>query len=181
MSTTTQGQKTVNTKQTTVTPMDFLPGVDPAWAQEYLGISQKYDHFTSCFLMFHISPRLVKIVVKRPESILRSMKANWESMEPGEKVTDTWEEQESTSLELWATPPKNEWKVIDLEIALDLFKAGLTPMEALIECHSDSDDGSENDPVLAGSPPMIEMMMLLMLLAMFTIGAFTYFDSAKPF
>jgi hypothetical protein len=54
-------------------------------------------------------------------------------------------------------------------------------MEALIECHSDSDDGSENDPVLAGSPHMIELMMFLMLLAMITIGALTYFNSAKPF
>lgn len=181
MSKTSQGQKSINTKQTTDTPLDFLPGVDPVWAKEYIEISQKIDHFTSCFLMFNITPRLVKIAVKRPESILRAMKANWESLEPGEKVTDIWEEEVSISLELWATPPKNEWKLIDLDIALDLFKAGLTPMEALIERHSDSDDGSENNPVMFGTPPMVEMMMFLMVLFVITIGAFTYFNSAKPF
>lgn len=177
MSTNTQNQKSVNPHQKTDTPMDFLPGVDPAWAQEYLAISQKFNHFTSCFMLFNITPRLIKIIVKRPESIIRAFKKNWESLEPGERVADTWEEEEAFSLEEWAEPPKNEWEVLDLEIAKEFYKAGLTPMEALVERYSNEEDGDENAPIGSPSPPILEMMMLLMILALMTVGVFVYFDS----
>lgn len=123
----------------------------------------------------------MKIAVKRPEGIIRAFKKNWERLKPGERLTDTWEEENAVELEEWAKPPKNEWKIIDLEIALDFYKAGLTPMEALIEHHANEEDGEENAPVMIGSPLLIETMMLLMLLSMITIGAFTYFNAAKPF
>jgi hypothetical protein len=161
--------------------MDFLPGVEPAWAQEYLEISQKLTHFITSFIVFNITPRLVKIAVKRPEAIIRAFKKNWERLELGERLTDTWEEESAVELEKWAKPPKNEWKIIDLEIAQEFYKAGLTPMEALIEHHANEEDGEENAPVMVGSPPILETMMLLALLAMLTIGVLTFFNSTKPF
>lgn len=177
MSTNTQNQKSINTQQITDSPMEFLPGVDPAWAQEYLAISQKFQHFTSCFMLFNITPRLIKIIVKRPESIIRAFKNNWESLKPGEKVADTWEEEESFALEEWAKPQKNEWCVLDLEIAKEFYKAGLTPMEALIERYSNEEDGAENEPIGSPSPPLLEMTMLLMILALVTVWLVVFFNS----
>jgi hypothetical protein len=171
--------------RTTETPVDLLVagGVDPAWAKEYVEFEERFEHFSSSLLIWwNVSPRFIRLAVKRPESLIRLIKAKWEKT-ADKRPGDTSEKNGQYDLAEWYEPRNMTWDINQLEQPIDLYKNGLSPMEALIEIHSDCEDGHEDDEIIIGSPDPLIVIMMLALMAIFTVGALSYFnhvsDAAK--
>lgn len=155
-------------------PVDFLvaAGVDHSWAKEYVDFGKKYDHFSSSLrIWWNVSPRFIRLAVQRPESMIRLIKAKWEKS-ADKRPGDTSEKNDQYDLAKWYAPSNTTWHVDQLEQAIDQFKKGLHPMEALIETYSDCDDGQEEDPIYIGYPDLMWLFMgifILMISVVFTI------------
>jgi hypothetical protein len=174
-------QRKEDYSRTTTAPLEFLlaAGVDSVWANEYLGFVEKLDHFTSSFwIFFNLSPRLIRLAILRPDTLVRLMKKKFESS-PDCKPDETWEQVAYDELEQWNAPKTMSWNICELLEAIDSYAEGISPMDTIIEAHSDCDDGQEDDPVYAGSPDMIGLLMTVAFLVMLVFGAFTYFRHAS--
>jgi hypothetical protein len=164
--------------RTTETPVDLLVagGVDPAWAKEYVEFEERFEHFSSSLLIWwNVSPRFIRLVVRRPESLIRLIKAKWEKT-ADKRPGDTSEKNGQYDLTEWYAPRNMTWDINQLEQPIDLYEKGLSPMEALIEIHSDCEDGHEDDEIIIGSPDPLIVIMMLALMAIFTVGALSYFN-----
>jgi hypothetical protein len=169
------------TNQSIEAPVDFLvaAGVDPSWAKEYVDFEQKYDHFSSSLMIWwNVSPRFIMLAVKRPESLIRLIKAKWERS-ADKRPGDTNEKNGRYDLAKWYAPSNMTWHVDHLEQPIDLFKKGLNPMEALIEIHSDCENGQEDDPVYIGSPDLMWLIIGMSILMISVVFAITYSNHAS--
>lgn len=167
--------------RTTETPLELLlsAGVDPTWANEYLEFEAKLYHFFGSFGIFwNLSPRFIRMGIKRPETLMKLMKKNWESS-PDRESDETWEQFAKSELESWNEPHTKTWYVNDLLETIGCYEKGMSPMETIIEAHSDCDDGHENDPVYVGDPDLTSLLMGMAIFVMFIFGAITYFNHAS--
>ena len=174
-------QRQEDYNRTTTAPLEFLlaAGVDSVWANQYLGFEEKLDHFTSSFgIFFNLSPRFIRLAIMRPDTLIRLMKKKFESS-PDYNPDKTWEQVSHDELEQWNSPKTMSWNIYELLEAIDSYAEGMSPMDTIIEAHSDCEDGHEDDPVYVGSPDMIGLLMTVGFLVMLLFGAFTYFRHAS--
>jgi hypothetical protein len=167
--------------RTTETPVDLLVagGVDPAWAKEYVEFEERFEHFSSSLLIWwNVSPRFIRLAVKRPESLIRLIKAKWEKT-ANKRPGDTNEKNAQYDLAKWYATRNMTWDINKLEQPIDLYEKGLSPMEALIEIHSDCNDGHEDDEIIIGSPDLLTFIMVIAVMAIFMIGVISYFNHAS--
>jgi hypothetical protein len=165
---------------TTETPVELLvaAGVDPSWAKEYVDFEQKYDHFSSSvFIWMNVSPRFIRLAVKRPESLIRLIKEKWEKT-ADKRPGDTSEKNAQYDLTEWHTPRNKTWRVNQLAYPIELFEKGLSPMEALIEIHSDCEDGQEEDEIIVGGTYLLPIILVIGLTLILLVASIPYLQHA---
>lgn len=162
-------------------PMAYLVGVDPSWAEQYVEYSKRIQHFTNAAEIFYLTPRLVRIAVLRPESIVRLFRARHakDSSENPGKIGSFEESNWYIDHEEWVKPMENSLYIHELTKAVKRFHGGMSPMEALQKHHADANDGEENYEIPASSPPLQEMLMLFALFMMVVAGAIGLYNGAK--
>lgn len=150
--------------QKTEEPLSYLFDVEPNWAFEYLRLSQNFNHFPFMNDIVHVSPRVVKIAILKPESLIRLLDAKWHDEDPIQDdsgATTTWAKYRKEAMERWDIPAVDEWDVAELEEAAECFHEGMTPMEAMIDIHSDCADGDENLTLGRPTTKVISMILIL--------------------
>jgi hypothetical protein len=128
--------------------LDSLSGVDPDWTQEYLQLSGRFHQFPFHNDVVHVSPRLVKIILLRPFSLIRLLDSKHIG---GDKTAGglTWEQYREGLVNGWPRRMKITWDVSELIDASECFAEGLTPIEAMMAVHSDTEDGDEGQGCIA--------------------------------
>ena len=169
-------------RRTTETPIDLLVagGVDPEWAKEYVEFEERFDHFSSSLLIWwNVSPRFIRLAVKRPESLIRLIKAKWEKS-ADKRLGDTNEKNGQYDLAEWYAPRNMTWDINQLDHPIDLYEKGLSPMEALIEIHSDCEDGHEADEIIVCSgTDLSEFLLLIAAIAIIVICTISLYHRLK--
>lgn len=161
--------------------LTYLPGVDPAWAQQYIKYSQRMQHFSESVPFFYISPRVVKIAVLRPESMVRLIRnrhAEDSSTHLGE-IEPFEQSKLYLDREKWNSPIKKALLKQELSCTVQAFHQGLSPMEALQIYHANAEDGDENEDLPPSSPPLLEMFLVIGFIAMIFAGALSCYSAAK--
>lgn len=166
--------------RTTDDPHSFLFDVNRAWAQEYIDLSQKLSHLPFMNDILNVSPRVVRIALLRPHSLIRLLDARWspeDSVEDGTGSLVSWAVYRENAVKAWMGPMEQSWLVEELADASECFKEGMTPMEAMIEIHADCADGEENESVkLPGSGffnPLFTVVLIVMVAVAFKIYLFS--------
>lgn len=153
-------------------PMSFLFDVDPTWAEKYIDLSRTFHQFPLLNDILHVSPRVVKIVLTRPQSLIRLLDAKHDGK--GDLIGEhdkalSWAEYRAKAIAGWDRHLKIEWYVAELLEAATCFHEGMTPLEAMMDIHSDCLDGEEDRPF--GLPfgnsllPMLFTMTLILAVA----------------
>ncbi|MBI6882321.1 hypothetical protein [Pseudomonas putida] len=153
--------------------LSHMPGVDPHWARAFVEHAQKYQHFEESIEIFWTSPRVVRIAILRPESIIRLMrkiyeKENAATPEGERKIFE--EDHWHVNFESWNRQPITALSIHELEGATKRFHKGMTPMQAMQDMHAFAEDGEENDEIPLGGTTLIEPLMALALIAIIIIS-----------
>jgi hypothetical protein len=149
---------------------NFTPeqAVDAAWGMEFVESARKLDHMLECFDPFFITPRMVKIVILRPDSIIRLLKQQHKmEMDASDGEKTAFEEDKFYfDHERWCQPEKTHLHLNVFKAGKEHFDKGLTPMQALQNIYADSKDGDENQEIFIGSPNMLGLAIGVGLVAM---------------
>lgn len=168
--------------RTTDDPHSFLFDVDPAWAQEYVDLSQKLSHLPFMNDILHVSPRVVRIALQRPHSLIRLLDARWkaeDTIEDDAGSPVSWAVYRENAVKAWLGPMERSWLVAELSDASECFKEGMTPLEAMIEIHADCEDGEENDSVKLPGSGIFSPLFTVVLIVMVAVALKIYMSSAS--
>lgn len=168
--------------RTTDDPHSFLFDVDQAWAQEYVDLSQKLNHLPFMNDILNVSPRVVRIALLRPLSLIRLLDARWspeDSIEDGTGSPVSWAEYRENGLKAWMGPMEQSWLVAELADASECFKEGMSPMEAMIDIHADCADGEENESVKLPGHGFFSPLFTVVLIVMVAVALKIYMSSAS--
>lgn len=106
--------------------MDYLPGVETSWALQYIDYALRLNHFLISTDVYSVTPRLIKIVVKRPHTILNKL------------------HEDCVFREVWEGCRATHVGVAVLEHGRKCFYRGMTPLAALQQRYANAADGEEN-------------------------------------
>lgn len=158
--------------------MQYLPGVDPLWASQFIEYDQKFHHFYEATGFFFVTPRVVRIGILKPNAIIGLLRREHQEYCDEQNREETFEESISMDWEAWQKPVKTSLPMWDLEQGRKCYLQGMTPMQAVQDIHADSEDGHENDSV-GGGTILIEPIMVLAIFFMVIIGVITFYTSVR--
>lgn len=164
--------------RTTDDPHSFLFDVDPAWAQEYIDLSQKLSHLPFMNDILNVSPRVVRIALLRPHSLIRLLDAKWKAEDTVEGDAGSpvsWAVYRENAVKAWLGPMERSWLVAELADASECFKEGMSPLEAMVEIHADCEDGEENERPTLKPPGFPSPLFSVVLLAFLVAIALKYY------
>lgn len=167
-----QEENQTNACPTTEDHLKYMPGVDLEWANTFIEYAQKYQHFEKSMEIFWTSPRVVRIAILRPESIIRLMRKVHEIQNPTreEKYQTVFEEDLwYVDFKAWNSPIEKTLHISTLESAIKYYEQGMTPMQAMQKMHACADDGQEKDEIPFGGTLLIEPLVVT---ALFAIGLY---------
>ena len=169
---------TIEVDKETTDHMQYLPGVDPLWASQFIEFDQKFHHFYEATGFFFVTPRVVRIGVMRPNAIIGLLRREHQEYCDEQNLEETFEESMSMDWEAWQKPVKTSLPMWDLEQGRKCYLKGMTPMQAVQDIHVNSEDGHENDSV-GGGTILLEPILVLMGIAMLIFGVISFHTAAR--
>lgn len=173
--------KHVRENRATDDPLSFMFDVDPTWASEYIILSQELNHLPFINDILHVSPRVVKIALLKPHRLIKLLDRKWSSDDPIESHAGEllpWSEYRDNAMRQWESPMENTWLVAELAEASECFHEGMTPLQAMMEIHSDCADGEENETVKIPSLRPLSVIGVIFVVAFVAILLKIYMVSA---
>lgn len=162
-------------------PLSFMFDVDPAWAREYITMSQELSHFPFMNDIIHVSPRVVRIALLKPHRLIQLLDKKWSEDDPVEGTSGdsmTWSEYRDSAMKQWEGPRVHSWLVAELAEAAECFSEGMSPLEAMMEIHSDCADGEENRSIKIPSLRPLSVIGVIFVVAFVAILLKIYMASA---
>lgn len=167
--------------RTTDAPLSFMFDVDPAWASEYVMLSQQLNHLPFMNDILHVSPRVVRIALLKPHRLIKLLDRKWSADDQIEGAAGKlmpWAEYREEAMRQWQSPMTHSWFIAELSEAAECFSEGMSPLEAMMDIHSDCADGEENRPITSPFSSPLGVICSIVVIALAAIALKIYMASS---